>query len=269
MTQWDREKVIESLHALEIKFGRRPVKRDNANLYFLSRKFFGSWNEMMKLAGYEVTPYQEAKLPDLKSDSLYYFLGLLSTDGHIVFNNKNGYKIMLFTSYKEEREMILRLVKNLFEYNASIREKLFGFSKRINYEIYISSKKLAVFLVDKLNMPPGAKSLTIEIPKAIVNGNKSQIASFIRAVIDGDGSIIKTEKSSMLKVVSGSKKFIEELQLLFEKLGIFSGKIAQERENLWVLRFSTKEDIKKLYPIIYKDAEYYYNRKEKIWRQYI
>lgn len=85
---WNKEKIISAVHDLGKRLKRRPVKRDNSNLYFLSRKYFGSWNKMMEGAGYNTEKLQKPRIPNLNSDLLYYFLGLVCTDGHVVFNKQ-------------------------------------------------------------------------------------------------------------------------------------------------------------------------------------
>jgi intein/homing endonuclease len=269
--KWNKEKIIKELLVLEKKLKRRPTKHDHSNLYFLSRKYFGSWNNLMKAAGYEVKYYQKPKISNSNPGLLYYFLGLLITDGHIVFDEiKKKYRILLFTSQKNERNMIIKLIKNLFDYNASVRSKKYGFNKKINYEIYISSKKLCNFLRKKLGIPSGAKSLTIDIPESIKTAKKENIWHFIRGVFDGDGSIIKTEKANALKIPSGSRKFIITFNNLFISLGFNSGIIRQERANLWLFKINKKGDIKKIYSLIYKNCRgYYYPRKKETWKQYI
>jgi len=271
MKKWNKEKIILDIHNLEKRLKRKPKKRDTTNLYSLSRIYFGTWNNMMEYAGYKVKRIQRPKIPDSDSDIFYYFLGLLNTDGHIVYDKSNKcYRVLLFTSHREEKDQIISLIRKLFNYEASVRKKEFGYAKRINYEIHICSKNLCEFFINKLSMFSGAKSLTIEISPFVFNSKNSKIWHFIRGVIDGDGSIIKTENSSMLKIPSGSKKFIDGISCLFKKLGFNSGKISQERKNLWLFRITMKEDIKKLYKFIYSSAgNYYYKRKERIWRQYI
>ncbi|HDK41900.1 MAG TPA: hypothetical protein ENG87_00860, partial [Candidatus Pacearchaeota archaeon] len=263
---WTKEKIIQEVFSLERKQKRRPTKHDYSNLYTLSKKHFGSWSNMMKYAGYNVKSLQKPTIPDLNSNSFHYFLGLLYTDGHVVFDKLNQtYKIMLFTSYVEEKNMIVRLIKNLFNYKASIRLKKYGFNKRINHEIYISSKKLCGFLIKEIKFPAGAKSLTVRLPNIVLK-DPSKAWHFIRGVFDGDGSIINTEKAYFLKICSGSKRFINDLGKLMVKLGFKGGIIRQEREKLWVWKINKKKDLKRFYQLAYKDCNgYYYQRKKLKW----
>jgi DNA-binding transcriptional regulator WhiA len=267
--KWTKKKILEEILLLEKRLGRVPVKRDNSNLYSLSRKYFGSWNNLMKEAGYIVKERQHPIIPKLNLRNLYYFMGLLCTDGHIhIDKEKTRNKLMIFTSNKDEREMIFKLIYNLFQYKASIREKIYGFSKRPNYEIYISSKSICEFFCN-LGVPSGAKSLTIALPEIIKNCKTCFFWDFLRGVFDGDGSIINTEKSKAFKIASGSEKFLEDFKQIFINKD-FSPILRKERNNLWILKFNKKEEINKIYNLLYKDAEFFYTRKKLNWeRQYI
>jgi DNA-binding transcriptional regulator WhiA len=267
--KWDRNKVLEETIILSKKLKRRPTKRDSSNLYVLSKKYFGSWKNLIKETGYDFKERQEVKLPKVNSNKFYYFLGLLSTDGHIQFVNKGGkYRVIIFTSNISEKNMIISLIKDLFGYNASVRSKIYGFSKKPNYEIYISSKKLCELFKD-IGIPSGAKSLIIEVPKIVKNSSPTLFWSFIRGIFDGDGSILNTKRSKTFKIFSGSEKFIKEIGKLFYKKE-FSPRIYKEKENLWSLRINKKEEIKRIYNLLYKNPQYFYERKKKKWEeQYI
>ncbi len=260
-----KDNVIERFHLLEGKLKRKLTKRDNSHLYFLSKKYFGSWNNLLKEMGYNIKSKQYAKIPSLNKGEFYYFLGLLCTDGHIQFNGEKGkYKLIIFTSNEKERDMIFDLIYSLFKYRASLRSKIYGFSKRPNYEVYISSKKLCEFF-GNLGIPFGAKSLTIKLPEIIKKCSDLFFWSFVRGIFDGDGSITKLKTNWTFKIASGSKKFLEELNNLFLKKG-FSSILRKERENVWILKIHKKNEINRIHDLIYKSSKhYYYTRKRLKW----
>jgi DNA-binding transcriptional regulator WhiA len=269
--KWNKKEVLCRLFEVDKRLKRRPVKRDDPLLFYLSKRYFGSWNKMMKCGGYEIKYFRDVKIPSTNSRFLYYFIGLLCTDGHIVYDKvKKKYKVLICNSNEDEKSMIIKLMKFLFKYPPSIRKKKYGYNIKPNYEVHIYSKKLCEFLVENLKIPFGNKSLTIKIPRAIKYGNPKQIGQFLRGVIDGDGSIIKTKKCKLLKITSGSKEFIFGINELLRKFDIVNGKINKEKENLWILRLNRKEDIKRLYRFVYGNCEEYcYIRKKRIWEQYI
>ncbi|HLD98523.1 MAG TPA: LAGLIDADG family homing endonuclease [Candidatus Nanoarchaeia archaeon] len=265
--KWDKQEIINEFKRIEKNLGRKPVKRDNANLYFLSRKHFGSWNNLIEKSGYKVRRFQNPQIPDVLSNEVYYLLGLLCTDGHIQFRkNECKYRLILFTSYNEEKEMIIKLIKNIFDYNASVREKLYGFSNRPNYEVYISSKKVCEFF-NNLGVPYGNKSTSLRVPKVLFHLNKDKTFNFLRGVFDGDGSIIFSSINQTFKISSGSQKFIEDMHKLMSKLNINSSRITHERDNIWELKLNKEKEIKKLYNLLYLDSKFYYPRKKLKWSQ--
>lgn len=253
------------LKILHHSLRRRPKKRDDNYLYFMSRKYFGSWNKMMKEAGYECKDYQNPKIPKEFSSQFYYFLGLVTTDGHIQYDsNRPNYNVSLYTSEKEEVELILGIINNLFDYKSSIRGRKSIFSNRPNYQINISSKKICEFL-HKTGIPYGAKSYTIMLPQLVQNCSEENFWHYLRGVFDGDGCIIFSGSNNTFKISSGSPKFINDIKNKFESYGIYSSKISQQKENVWEIKVSTRADILKLYNCLYKDAEFYYPRKRKKW----
>ena len=264
----NKKEVIKEFFALESKLKKRPTKHDSPHLYYCSRKYFGSWNKMLSSIGYSVKIFQDVSISDRDLNHFYYFLGLLSTDGHIVFDRiKKKYRVIIFTSNIVEKDLIVRLIENLFNYIPYIRSKKYGFAKKIGYEIYINSKKLCEFLVSDLNMPSGKKSLTIEIPEWIMESDNKKLVHFVRGVFDGDGSIVNSQFPSF-KIPSGSKRFIAQFNDILTNLNIKFINIRQERENLWVLRINQMKSLVRLYPLMYKNCgDSFYPRKKMIWEK--
>lgn len=267
---YSKEVVIEKARNLADLLGRRPTKKDNSYLYFLSRKYFNSWQDLMKEIGYDVYVRQNPNTPDISLSEFYYFLGILCTDGHIQYIKKGGkYKLILFTSEIDERDMLVELLKFLFNYDASIRAKNYGFSDRNNYEVYLSSKDLCDYFID-LGIPSGAKSRIIKIPPIIFKVNEVNAGAFMRGVYDGDGTFISAKTQNIFKVSSVSKDFIIDIKSLLNKFGVNSHNIRESRNNFWELRVSSKEDIKNLYRFMYSNSSrFFYSRKRLKWENNI
>ena len=263
-----KREVLERLHILKNNLERRPVKKDSPSLYYLSRKYFGSWSLMMTEAGYTCIPPQKPIIPTEMNLSLSYFLGLISTDGHIQsLQDKGIYRVMLYTSEKEEVELLLNLIYTLFKYKASVRERITGFSDRPNYEIYISSKKIAFFL-NSLGIPFGAKYQTIRVPKSVYK--KPYFWHYLRGVFDGDGSIIFSKGNSVFKISSGSIGLLNELKDLLNKESFISFSVSLENKGVLALRTNLKKDIQKIHSLIYDNATFFYSRKRIKWsKQYV
>ncbi len=264
--EWDEQKIISKALSLEKELDRRIVKRDNATLFFLAKKHFGSWNNLMKAIGHEVRGFREAKIPLKHSKELFYFIGLLCSDGHIqVLKKKGNYKVLLFTSYEEEKEMILKLMKDLFDYSASVRVKDYGFSERVNYEIYIYSKSLCNFFIN-LGIPSGNKSSKIILPNLLMGASKKKILHFIRGIFDGDGSIIASNNQTLFRIYSQSKGLIFGLEGLLKEMD-FSPRTNKYKE-MWSLNLNKKGEVKRLFKLLYQDSGiYFYPRKKLKWSQ--
>lgn len=255
-----KNELIKQVIILRDKLNRKPMKRDNASLNYYARKLFGSWNNLMKSVGYNVKFYQKINPIKLNED-FAYFLGLLITDGHIYYNKYyKRYKVAIYTSYPEEKEMIIELIKSLFNYNPGLTSRMYGFNKKPNYEIRITSKNLAKIIIDDFDIPSGAKSLIVGLPNKIIESSSEIKMAFLRGVIDGDGSI----SGKSLKIASGSIKFLEGIKELLNQLNISSGNIIKDNKNTntFSVRISKYEDLIKFKSIY--NGEYYYKRKKEI-----
>lgn len=213
----------------------------------------------MEVAGYKVDRNQTVRLPRLSSD-LFYLIGLLVTDGHIQYKRGEVYKVMFFTSYPEERKIIASLIERLFHYKPLIREKKYGWNKLTNFEIQISSKILAEFMMQRFDIPYGNKSKSVRVPKIVFKMSSGYIKNFVRGVIDGDGSV-GGEKYRAVTITSGSILFLKDILKLCKTLDIEFGSIKKSSKNVWSVGIFSKDKIKKLYNSIY-NSNYYYRRKK-------
>lgn len=265
-SKWNKELVIKTIKDIENQFRKRPIKRDSSALYQASRKHFGTWNNAMKTAGYKIFEKQNPILPKKLTPELSYFLGLLITDGHIRYNkNYRDYRVNLYTSYEEEIEIISNLINFLFKCEPRIyKKKKYGFNIRTNHNIYINSKDLAKYLNINFNIPTGAKSLSVRIPKYFFNTSKQNICSFIRGIFDGDGSI---NNQGYMYISSGSYNFLLGLSKLFNIVNIHKGKIIKEITSYKL--YISKQSMSRLYQLIYDKAKYFYPRKEKYFKRAI
>jgi len=262
--KWNKTLVIQEIKLLNFKLGRKPSKRDSSNLYSLTRQYFGSWNNALNRAGFKVNFLQVPSIPQKLNEDLAYLIGLIITDGHIVYEDTPGrYKVLIYSSYPEEKELIIALIQKLFKYSpgVSIRKNI-GFSKKPNYEVRISSKNVAEFFINKIKIPSGAKSKIVRVPPYLFVMDKKIISSFVRGIIDGDGSIAK----SHVKIASGSIKFLEDFKRLLNRININSGNITSEKNSgTFILYLSSKDNLSRLYHLLYDSHGYSYPRKKRSW----
>lgn len=249
--KWSSEEVILTLHKLYSEANKIPSKRKNNGLYSASRKFYGTWNNALRAAGYLVKDNQKVTLPEL-SPRLAYLIGLIITDGHLSHCGRR-YDVRIYTSYTEERDIVLKLIKELFGYVAFVRKRKYGFNVLVNNEIIICSKDVLLLLND-LGVPIGAKSKTVELPKSMVKSDDIFFA-FLRGIIDGDGSI-----GRRIRISSGSDLFLKQLkEALRNKVTCHfeRGKTANS------ISINKQRDILQLYSKLYNNAEFYYKRKKE------
>lgn len=215
--------------------------------------------------------FQKPTIPQKITRELSYFLGLVSTDGHLqVVKEKGLYRLIMCTSEKEEVDLIIKLIFDLFNYKASVRLRKTGFdNSRPNYEVYIYSKTVT-FFINSLGIPLGAKSNNIRLPELFFD-KEDLIWDYIRGVFDGDGSIIFSGYNHIFKITSGSLQFLNDLNIIFAKKGFNKFKIWKDsRGSVWDLKNNTKTEISRLYKEIYKDSSFFYPRKKTKWsKQYI
>ena len=156
--KWNKKLVILEVHKLHKTLKRRPVKRDSSILYQMSRKFFGGWNNAMKASGYKVKDFQKVKIPKTCSN-FCYFIGLIISDGHLVYQPRD-YRIIISTSYGEEKEIIYKLIKKLFKYLPYVRKRKYKNRNILpSYDVCIFSKNLCDFIRKKFKIPTGANSI--------------------------------------------------------------------------------------------------------------
>lgn len=98
----DKNEVVEQIKVLSKE--KTITKRYSNTLNYYAKKYFSSWNNAIKIAGFNPNRgTQEINFVKENKD-FYYFLGLMITDGHISIDTKNGkYKISVYTSYEKEK----------------------------------------------------------------------------------------------------------------------------------------------------------------------
>ncbi len=196
-----------------------------------------------------------------------YFLGLLAADGYI--NDKGNGQLRLGISLQERDGYILELFNKDIQHEGNVR-----FIKKRNegwqgsYSLDIISDKICKDLIN-LGVTP-RKSFTYEFP------NNNQVPEhlmfhFIRGYFDGDGCITCSKNYNNISYrffIVGTKKTCEGMaNILFGKYRLGSGRICKRipkdhRKPIYTYYVSGNNNIKKLYKLIYEDAEMFLTRKK-------
>ena len=181
-------------------------------------------------------------LPKILNSDLAFLLGALVSEGsfhnnQILFNNADE------EFYSLVKKSILNQFQNINLYERRLKKC------RCN-ELSIYPKKIVQFIIN-IGLNP-VKSYKKEIPFIILKAKKELIATFLRALFEGDGSVrFKTDKrhggnSIELTYNSKSKKLIYQLKTLLLNFGIVTtSPYLDKRNNCYKLIISDISNIKK------------------------
>ncbi|MBU4346335.1 MAG: LAGLIDADG family homing endonuclease [Candidatus Omnitrophica bacterium] len=178
------------------------------------------------------------------SPEMAYVLGLLITDGCV---SKTG-TVSLSMNDKELLEKVKKVMGSAHNITLSKHQK--GL-----YCFHFAREKLAEDL-HKFGIFP-RKSLTVKFPDV----PRDLLADFIRGIFDGDGSVMFKKESKyyplVTKFFSGSKDFIEKLEIKLQELGMPERTIYQQKtkNSLYYSIVYSHKDSVKLFAIMYKKAQ--------------
>ncbi len=181
-------------------------------------------------------------LPKVMNKELGFLLGALVSEGsfhnnQILFNNLDN------EFYGLVKQSILSQFENIHLYERELRK-----SHCVELSIYY--KQIVDFLIN-IGLT-NVKSDEKEIPHTIFKAKKEIVASFLRGLFEGDGSVcFKTDKrhggnSIELTYNSKSKKLIDQLKTLLLNFGIVTTQpYVDKRSNCYKLIISDASNIKK------------------------
>ncbi len=164
---------------------------------------------------------------DTYDERFAYIAGLLASDGSVQLNNRHGK-----AGFYNTDESLIKLFQKILDglghtHSTSLRPAgrvsfIDGkpvHSKKPLYYTYNSTKRF-VNEVLSFGIPNGEKSMTQALDKRIVMYSSKTIASFLRGVFDGDGSI--RENPYEVTITTGILENARLFQELFLRLGIIS-----------------------------------------------
>lgn len=198
----------------------------------------------------------------------YYCLGLIAADGH-VSSQKFGdkYNRVIIGLHQKDSELLERL--NLIMGNKKPIKYSFPLNNSPMAVLSANSVKIVDFLTS-LDIVP-RKSLIYKIHKSLFE-NHDLFFHFLRGIFDGDGCIyrcdshyIKKDKTCQKKFVfsiSGSQISCQQIStFLYKNYKLGNGKIRKSGPNCYEFRLQGNQQLKKLYLLLYKDAEVFLERK--------
>ena len=219
---------------------------------------------------------------EINTEEKAYVLGFLYADGTNQ-EHKNGGKYVSFTQLEQDKDL-LEKISICMGSNYPLYESIQESNGKLKYKLSINSQQLSN-ASSILGAVPN-KSSILQFPDISIFKSKDLIRHFIRGYFDGDGCVwdgkpkimtVKNEKkpgTTREKVVhnvkftfTGCFKFIDQLQdylvseLNFKKTKLNFSK-AKETKHICTMEYSGRNQVKKLYDFMYKDANIFGNRKK-------
>ena len=134
----------------------------------------------------------------------------------------------------------------------------------------------AILVNDLVELGIGYKKTYSDL--TIPNIPENLIRHFVRGFFDGDGSIstyLACEKGKKdrvrcgIQIDSKTKTLLENIQLFFKNNNIKFNLIYIKRDDMYRISTSSREEIKKLYLLFYKDSYFYLSRKFNKFDYYV
>ena len=134
----------------------------------------------------------------------------------------------------------------------------------------------AILVNDLVELGIGYKKTYSDL--TIPNIPENLIRHFVRGFFDGDGSIstyLACEKGKKdrvrcgIQIDSKTKILLENIQLFFKNNNIKFNLIYLKRDDMYRISTSSREEIKKLYLLFYKDSYFYLSRKFNKFDYYV
>ena len=178
----------------------------------------------------------------------FYWLGYIMADGSITHSkNYRNYSLNLYSTNKD----ILDAYNNFM----SGRCKVYLHTPSSNtYSARTCDKSLCDWLITICNITPN-KAITLN-PTLQINWD------LLRGYFDGDGSIRLTDLRYEAKFTTGSKVWAYRIKEFLRINLIYS--VVTEKGNAFDVNIYRKEEVKRLFTLMYKDTtlylQYKYNR---------
>lgn len=134
----------------------------------------------------------------------------------------------------------------------------------------------AILVNDLVELGIGYKKTYSDL--TIPNIPENLIRHFVRGFFDGDGSIstyLACEKGKKdrvrcgIQIDSKTKTLLENIQLFFKNNNIKFNLMYLKRDDMYRISTSSREEIKKLYLLFYKDSYFYLSRKFNKFDYYV
>ena len=210
--------------------------------------------------------FNEKYFEKIDSTDKAYFLGLVYSDGSVLYDKTKSIYGLVISLHKKDRHILedfIRMVDGeLGVWDSSVRDIC---------QVRLNGKKMSKDLVN-IGCEPN-KTFTIEYPDI----PKELERHFLRGYFDGDGCVrINSDKRDGskrgdLRIVGGSEKMINKIN---ERMNILFGsninKLYGPKGGKYkFIGWSGMSDIEKIYEGFYRDTDLFLNRKKLIFDEVI
>lgn len=213
--------------------------------------------------------FKENFFEEISTEAMAYYLGLLITDRCVLepnLSNKHpNYKIQIELQKKdayilEKLKQELQLTSTNIYYGTRIKTNYISNTASLGWYSTKMAKDLS-----KYGIIP-RKTATAYLP--IINDK--MMPHLLRGMIDGDGCITITHpnnKPILVVYFCGNQQTVTQVRDFFvNTLNVFNVKVIQVGPNLWQISWASKKDTLKICNYLYKDANFYLERKFKIYQ---
>lgn len=197
---------------------------------------------------------------DMPSEETAYLLGFSLVKAYLLPNfNKVTYRIL-----EQDKDILVYLNSLLCE-----NDIIFQQTKRKNIQktqgnfsvLQFSNK---TFYQKLISFGCGNKK-ELTISKTLFEYTNDHLPSFLKGIFDGNGTITPNKKGGLMLSITGSQKFLIELQrIIKDKYEIDSTMV--EKKSVFNLRINKQLEIKIFLDLIYKDSNIICNR---LYQKYI
>ena len=206
----------------------------------------------MRRTGYPSKVSNHEYFKSIDTPEQAYWLGIMISDG-CIHEEKNMISLEL---HKKDKYLIEAFKEAVGADTATTKS-------RNCYKTSFASKEMIEDL-GRFGVVHRKSSVGTFLPKL----KEELMPHLIRGIFDGDGTVYKRKPNALSFGFYGSSRLCNEIRdYLCRKIGLNENKVF-DKENVSMIYFSRKQDVKAFYDFIYKDSTIHMKRKKEVFDQY-